>query len=469
MKTVLLILIVQGLCVCGDWSSWRRLDESLCTSNCVRYTPFSRRCINIPHSAADISHSETDISHSETNISHSETNISHSETNISHSETDIPHSQTNKSDSETDISHRTTNIPHSQTNKSDSEQEISRFETNISQSETNISQSETNILQSETNISQSETNISRYATNISYFTPNTPHSTGNHECIGSKYKVVETKCTGDDCVKVDGGWTPWILVPSVCDDLSPCVQSVRLERSCENPPPSGGGAWCVGSSTYLLNTNCTGNACLTGEDEAVIAEKKTVDGAWSRWSYSFTGSACPSFCKREVLATRVCNKPPPSGGGRPCRGPSVYNTFQPCFGDNCSTPHADWTPWKLIRHTDCTRNCTRSAEFGRRCTDSGVSLGVKFCDGGQEVRTQKERCRSAKCPGSVAMAAIAADERTLKSSSNDVVVGLVVIAGILGLMLSAGTILVFRLKQNVDTENGEKDKPAADYITDEST
>ncbi|XP_041355973.1 coadhesin-like isoform X3 [Gigantopelta aegis] len=327
---------------------------------------------------------------------------------------------------------------------------------------------------------------------------------------------------------VDGGWTPWILVPSVCDDLSPCVQSVRLERSCENPPPSGGGAWCVGSSTYLLNTNCTGNACLTvegqwsdwrrlhpgpcpegckrgvqyvrdcltpfpgekwcpgsdsvfdvefcpgidcmsREDEAVIAEKKTVDGAWSRWSYSFTGSACPSFCKREVLATRVCNKPPPSGGGRPCRGPSVYNTFQPCFGDNCSTPHADWTPWKLIRHTDCTRNCTRSAEFGRRCTDSGVSLGVKFCDGGQEVRTQKERCRSAKCPGSVAMAAIAADERTLKSSSNDVVVGLVVIAGILGLMLSAGTILVFRLKQNVDTENGEKDKPAADYITDEST
>lgn len=56
-------------------------------------------------------------------------------------------------------------------------------------------------------------------------------------------------------VPVDGGWSAW----SACS-VTTCGQTGTQTRTCTNPPPSGGGATCVGPSSQ----SCSTPACVPG-------------------------------------------------------------------------------------------------------------------------------------------------------------------------------------------------------------
>ncbi|XP_041356420.1 coadhesin-like isoform X2 [Gigantopelta aegis] len=264
---------------------------------------------------------------------------------------------------------------------------------------------------------------------------------GGLACVGSPVSVLEEDCDDDLCdhaqadtntfdsaVSVNGHWSSWRqLRPGPCEKN--CRRTVEYVRTCTDPPSIGMGKECDGAPYSFSVEDCSGDKCVRTID--MISENGTkVDGAWSSWSYSFTGSACPSFCKQEVLATRVCNNPPPSGGGRACEGPSVYNTFESCIGDSCSTlkktlstafshtgvqsssfngsseatprhVHGEWSSWRMLERTDCTMACVLHVVMTRQCLQRALSVSPYLCEGRQSTKVVKETCSWLKCVNGV--------------------------------------------------------------------
>ncbi|KAI7812382.1 putative netrin receptor UNC5D, partial [Triplophysa rosa] len=110
---------------------------------------------------------------------------------------------------------------------------------------------------------------------------------------------------------VNGVWSLWT-------EWSPCSVNCgrgvqKRSRTCTNPAPLNGGAFCEGMSVQKITCNAL---C-------------PVDGVWEEWA---EWTLCNVQCERQRW--RECNVPPPRHRGKMCEGDA--QTTENCTGGLCS-------------------------------------------------------------------------------------------------------------------------------------
>merc|ERR1712240_39658 len=197
---------------------------------------------------------------------------------------------------------------------------------------------------------------------------NPPPSNGGAACVG--LSTSSRACSIRPCPK-DGGWSIWSSFTS-CSKT--CDTGVKFRsRQCNNPAPKHGGEHCVGNSTQSVACNthpCPG------------------DGNWGEWS-QFT--VCSKTCGTGVHSRyRECNNPPPKHGGAQCAGPSTESkscNIQPCAVDG------GWSQWSNF--TTCTKTCGTGIQYRyRKCNNPIPIHGGAQCVG-ESYSAQK--CNTNPC------------------------------------------------------------------------
>jgi len=124
------------------------------------------------------------------------------------------------------------------------------------------------------------------------------------QAIGDTFYFTTPACA-QPLTPINGGWSDWSA------QNTQCGYSGTQTRTCTNPTPANGGAYCSGSSTQSY----TNAAC-----------SYPTNGGWSDWSAQNT--QCGYSGTKLVLVTN----PTPANGGAYCSGSSTQSyTNAACY------------------------------------------------------------------------------------------------------------------------------------------
>ncbi|XP_067654313.1 SCO-spondin-like isoform X2 [Haliotis asinina] len=225
-----------------------------------------------------------------------------------------------------------------------------------------------------------------------------PPSNGGRDCETIGLPLVQTNevnCGLVDC-PVAGGvseWGQWSIPACNVTCGVTAVRTITRTRTCTNPPPSNGGAFCAESLTNSALRSCGLGACPVAVDGGL--------SQWTQWTVVPCTRSCGSFT---TLATRVrqCNNPAPSNGGRDCTGSTFQTETRSCGLPLCRINGglSQWTQWSIPA---CTVTCgtteTRTVTRTRSCTNPVPQFGGRDCTGlGNTFETEVRNCGLSPCP-----------------------------------------------------------------------
>jgi hypothetical protein len=179
-------------------------------------------------------------------------------------------------------------------------------------------------------------------------------SGGGYDCVGPSSKTED--CNLGPCA-VDGGWTEWTANGDCNEDCGDGEQI--FSRSCTNPLPEFGGAYCDG-----LNEKT--ESCNLGECP--------IHGGWTDWKADDPYNACGSG---QEIQSRTCTNPTPAYGGTGCSGLNI--NVATIDNDPCPVD-GGWSEWGIVGPTYTA--CGEGQEvWARSCDAPAPQYGGAACDG----------------------------------------------------------------------------------------
>ena len=249
---------------------------------------------------------------------------------------------------------------------------------------------------------------------------------GGSRCPGANSELerdVDQRSAEINCCAVDGAWSAWSsgawsawssFLPQQCGQIQTRQRLREKTRSCTRPSPSCGGDSCAGTDVGTDSQTETRSA----EENCCPRDGGWGDwiyGSWQAWS-SWSPSQCGVAQARQRFRSnqRLCTRPAPSCGGRPCsgEGQELESETQSrtaaeacCAVDGGLTAWSagDWSPWSPFSPSRCgvEQQSQRSRALTRNCTEPAPACGGAACVGDTRLVVTENATRSAAencCP-----------------------------------------------------------------------